>query len=138
MYNGVPRYEAEGALAGYVASVVDVTDIKRGQEEELARQKLESLGVLSAGIAHDFNNLLASVIAEAGLAEAGLAADSSPDEQIRRIKSIAFRATEIVRQLMIYSGREKGDIRTPGFITGCRRDAGIAQDLNFKTSALKN
>src|SRR6185312_9934822 len=56
------------------------------------------------------NNLLASVIAEAGLAEAGLAADSSPDEQIRRIKSIAFRATEIVRQLMIYSGREKGDI----------------------------
>ena len=110
VYNGVPRYKPGGAFAGYVASVVDVTDIKRGQEEELARQKLESLGVLSAGIAHDFNNLLASVIAEAGLAEAGLAADSSPDEQIRRIKSIAFRATEIVRQLMIYSGREKGDI----------------------------
>ena len=110
VYNGVPRYEARGAFAGYVASVVDVTDIKRGQEEELARQKLESLGVLSAGIAHDFNNLLGSVIAEAGLAEAGLAADSSPDEQIRRIKSIAFRATEIVRQLMIYSGREKGEI----------------------------
>jgi PAS domain S-box-containing protein len=110
VYNGVPRYKTGGAFAGYVASVVDVTDIKRGQEEELARQKLESLGVLSAGIAHDFNNLLASVIAEAGLAEAGLAADSAPDEQIRRIKSIAFRATEIVRQLMIYSGREKGDI----------------------------
>jgi PAS domain S-box-containing protein len=110
VYNGVPRYDAGGAFAGYVASVVDVTDIKRGQEEEFARQKLESLGVLSAGIAHDFNNLLGGVIAEAGLAEAGLAADSSPDEQIQRIKSIAFRATEIVRQLMVYSGREKGDI----------------------------
>ena len=110
VYNGVPRYEPGSAFAGYVASVIDVTDVKRAQEEELARQKLESLGVLSAGIAHDFNNLLGSVIAEAGLAEAELAADSSPHEQIRRIKSIAFRATEIVRQLMIYSGQEKGDI----------------------------
>jgi PAS domain S-box-containing protein len=115
VYNGVPRYEAGSAFAGYVASVIDVTDVKRTQEEELARQKLESLGVLSAGIAHDFNNLLGSVIAEAGLAEeglaeAGLAPDSSPHEQVRRIKSIAFRASEIVRELMIYSGRERGDI----------------------------
>lgn len=110
VYNGVPRYERGSAFAGYVASVIDVTDVKRAQEEELARQKLESLGVLSAGIAHDFSNLLGSVIAEAGLAEAELAVDSSPHGQMGRIKSIAFRATEIVRQLMIYSGQEKGDI----------------------------
>src|SRR6185437_8170702 len=36
--------------------------------------------------------------------------DSSPDEQLRKIKSIAFRAAEIVRQLTIYSGQEKGEI----------------------------
>jgi len=115
VYNGVPRYEPGNTFAGYVASIVDVTDVKRAQEEELARQKLESLGVLSGGIAHDFNNLLGSVIAEAELAEAEAEsaeedpANSFPGEHIQKIKAIAFRAAEIVRQLMIYSGREKGD-----------------------------
>jgi PAS domain S-box-containing protein len=110
VHNGVPRYERGNVFAGYVASIVDITDVKRTQQEALARQKLESLGLLSGGIAHDFNNLLGGVIAEAGLAEAELMADSYPGEHIKRIKSIAFRAAEIVRQLMIYSGQEKGDI----------------------------
>ena len=41
-----------------VGACIDTTDFKRTQEEALARQKLESLGVLAGGIAHDFNNLL--------------------------------------------------------------------------------
>jgi len=104
---------------GYVASVIDITDVRRAQEEALSRQKLESLGVLSAGVAHDFNNLLGSIIAEADLAEQALAAgelarelkvDSSAGEHVERIKAISFRASGIVRQLMIYSGQERGDI----------------------------
>jgi PAS domain S-box-containing protein len=38
--------------------VEDINEVKRTQEEALARQKLESLGTLASGIAHDFNNLL--------------------------------------------------------------------------------
>jgi PAS domain S-box-containing protein len=114
---GAPRYAADGRFAGYVASAIDVTDMKRAQEETLARQKLESLGVLSGGVAHDFNNLLAGMIAEAGLAEAELTGpdsgrDSAIGAHINKIKSIAFHASDIVRQLMIYSGREKGEIES--------------------------
>jgi two-component system, cell cycle sensor histidine kinase and response regulator CckA len=108
--NGVPLYEPSGAFAGYIASVVDITDIKRAQEKALANQKLESLGVLSNGIAHDFNNLLGGLIAEAELAEAELAAGAPPSGGIQRIKTIALRASEIVRQLLIYTGQEKGEI----------------------------
>ena len=50
----------------------DITDSRRAQEEALARQKLESLGVLAGGIAHDFNNLLGGILAEAELVEADL------------------------------------------------------------------
>ena len=56
--------------------IEDITELKRTQEEALARQKLESVGVLAAGIAHDFNNLLGGILAEAELVEADMPADS--------------------------------------------------------------
>ncbi|HUK19110.1 MAG TPA: hypothetical protein VLW65_21965, partial [Bryobacteraceae bacterium] len=42
-------------------------ELKRTQEENLSRQKLESVGALASGIAHDFNNLLGGILAEAQL-----------------------------------------------------------------------
>ncbi len=104
---GVPRYDPGAVFAGYIASAIDITEVKRAQEEALTRQKLESLGILTGGVAHDFNNLLGSVIAEAELAEMELAEGTSPLPEIHRIKTIALRASEIVRELMIYSGHDK-------------------------------
>ena len=75
--SGVPRFAPDGAFDGYIGSCIDITDLKRTQEEALARQKLESLGVLAGGIAHDFNNLLGGILAEAELVESDLAADLS-------------------------------------------------------------
>jgi hypothetical protein len=74
---GAPRFESSGAFAGYVGSCTDITDLKRTQEEALARQKLESLGVLASGVAHDFNNLLGSIVANSELALSQLP-DGSP------------------------------------------------------------
>ena len=104
--NGVPRFDPDGTFAGYVASCVDVTDFKRAQEEALARQKLESLGVLAGGIAHDFNNLLGSIVADAELLKSELGGDSGAIQGIQRIELVAHRASEIVRELMVYAGHE--------------------------------
>ena len=71
------------------------------------RQKLESLGVLAGGIAHDFNNFLGSILSDADLALAELGSGSSPVAEIRRIRTVAIRAAEIVRQLMIYAVQKK-------------------------------
>src|SRR5437899_4202091 len=76
------------------------------QEEFLAKQKLESVGTLAKGIAHDFNNLLGGVLAQAELALAELAAGSHPEEELKGIREVAIRGSEIVRQLMIYAGKE--------------------------------
>jgi PAS domain S-box-containing protein len=108
--NGVPRFERGGFFAGYIGSCVDITDLKRTQEEALARQKLESLGVMTGGVAHDFNNLLGSILSLAELAETELAGGSSPEEEIGRIKAVAIRASEIVRELMVYSGQDKANL----------------------------
>jgi PAS domain S-box-containing protein len=105
--SGVPRLDLEGRFAGYVASCLDLTDIKRAQEEALSRQNLESLGVLAGGIAHDFNNLLGGVIAYCELAEERIAEGSPVGDELRQINAAAVRGSEIVRQLMIYAGHEQ-------------------------------
>jgi nitrogen-specific signal transduction histidine kinase/CheY-like chemotaxis protein len=89
-----------------VGATQDITDQKRAQEESLARQKLESLGTLAGGIAHDFNNLLGAVLAQSELAIGELAAGSPPHEELKEIRAVAIRGSEIVRQLMIYAGKE--------------------------------
>jgi two-component system cell cycle sensor histidine kinase/response regulator CckA len=109
LLHGVPRFGVGGTFIGYIASCIDITDLERAQEEALARQKWESLGVLASGIAHDFNNLLGSIGAQSELILEEVQ-DSSLRESISRIQSVATRASEIVRQLMIYAGQESGTL----------------------------
>ena len=93
-------------LPGYVGCSIDITDLKRSQEQVLATQKLESLGVLAGGIAHDFNNLLGGIVSTSELVLEDLAAGSPVHDGIENIRAVALRAAEIVRELMAYSGKE--------------------------------
>jgi PAS domain S-box-containing protein len=102
-------YREGDAPALAVGTTTDITELKKVQEASLAHQKLESLGVLAGGIAHDFNNLLGSIHIQAELAEMNREDGVSPEEEIQTIKTISIRASEIVRQLMIYAGHEKSD-----------------------------
>ena len=119
--------------------IEDITEVKRTQEEALARQKLESLGVLAGGIAHDFNNLLGGILAEAELAETDLAAGLAPSEEIQRIKLVAIRGAEIVRELMIFAGQDRSALVEAG---GCvaigRRNFGTASDLDLETCSIED
>jgi PAS domain S-box-containing protein len=87
-------------------AVQDITEAKRAQEESVSRQKLESLGTLAGGIAHDFNNLLGAILAQAEVGLSETAAGLSPEGELESIRKVAIRGSEIVRQLMIYSGTE--------------------------------
>jgi two-component system, cell cycle sensor histidine kinase and response regulator CckA len=99
---GVPRFEPDGTFTGFIESVTDVTLLKQA----LANQKLESLGVLASGIAHDFNNLLGSILSSSELLLSDTAAAVPVREGLEKIKVIAMRASQIVRQLMVYAGEE--------------------------------
>jgi PAS domain S-box-containing protein len=104
--DGVPRFEAGGVFAGYIGSCVDVTDAKRAHEEALARQKLETVGVLAGGVAHDFNNFLGSIVADSELALSEVESGAPGREELARINATALRAARIVRELMAYAGIE--------------------------------
>jgi PAS domain S-box-containing protein len=90
-------------------SALDLTDQRKAEQALRESEKLESLGTLASGIAHDFNNLLAAVLVQAELAAAELAAGSHPGDELETIREVAISGSEIVRQLMIYAGKE-GDV----------------------------
>jgi PAS domain S-box-containing protein len=104
---GAPRFQQDGAFAGYVGSNLDITDLKRAQERALAGQKLESIGLLANGIAHDFNNLLSGILISAELALMERATNTPCDEELLRIKAAAVGGAQIVRELMNFGA--KGD-----------------------------
>jgi len=101
----IPRFDG-AEYVGHIGINVDITELKRNHEQIAASQKLESLGVLAGGIAHDFNNLLGSILAESELLLDYFTESSSEREGIERIQTVARRASEIVRQMMAFAGRE--------------------------------
>jgi signal transduction histidine kinase/ActR/RegA family two-component response regulator len=102
----VPMLNSIGEIVEWFGTAKDITAAKLIQEELLARQKLESIGTLAGGIAHDFNNLLGGVLAQAELALAEHHAGMSVEQELNTIREVAIRGSEIVRQLMIYAGKE--------------------------------
>jgi two-component system cell cycle sensor histidine kinase/response regulator CckA len=98
--------DEEGQPASFFGACQDITEERHAQEESFARQKLESVGTLASGIAHDFNNLLGGVLAQAELGLGELAAGSNPEAELKAVRDAAVRGSEIVRELMIYAGKE--------------------------------
>jgi two-component system cell cycle sensor histidine kinase/response regulator CckA len=104
--NLIPFRNPVGRIHRIIGACIDITDFRRSQEEALARQKLESLGLLAGGVAHDFGNLLGSISAESELLMADLPEDSSVRVGLTQISDLAMHAGKIVRELMAYAGQE--------------------------------
>ncbi len=114
-----PIFDENGAYAGSLAMVTDVTGRKRAEieREQLERkiqetQKLESLGVLAGGIAHDFNNLLTSVLGNASMAAMDVPPGSPVQICIEQITEAALRAADLCKQMLAYSGRGRFVVQT--------------------------
>ncbi|HKE26592.1 MAG TPA: ATP-binding protein [Bryobacteraceae bacterium] len=112
--NLIPLRNDAGKIHRVVGCCMDFTDLKRSQEEALARQTLESVGTLASGIAHDFNNLLGGIHAQAELALTGSGTGEFPEEQLKAIREVAIRGAQIVSQLLIYAGK---DVEVPELVS---------------------
>ncbi len=99
-------------VRGVVTNSRDISERKLQQaeqhlveEQQLHRQRLESLGTLAGGIAHDFNNLLSAI----GM-HVALAAATTRDESIRAdlasAEAAVRRAAELTRQLLGFARRQ--------------------------------
>lgn len=102
------RFTASGQLAGFVGVFMDIHEMGPSMaESEAGARRLSSIGTLAAGVAHDFNNLLANILANAELALTEAAQGSRVTDELDRIRTVAIRGSEIVRELLVYAGQEE-------------------------------
>jgi PAS domain S-box-containing protein len=117
-FNIITPFYDEGEIVGIQGVNIDVTDLRRAERDKADverqlhhAQKMEAVGTLAGGIAHDFNNLLTGIIGSADLLSRQLDGGGSV-EQLRRvemIKSSAFQASRLTRQLLKFARRDKGE-----------------------------
>ena len=101
----VPMFGADGAVEHVLGYGLDLTQLRRVEQQLVQSQKMDALGRLAGGIAHDFNNLL-TVIAGCGEALM-LELDEGDDrhELLDPILEASKRAADLTRQLLAFSRR---------------------------------
>jgi PAS domain S-box-containing protein len=103
-----PILGAEQKPNGVGVTVIEISEIKRAEEQLRQSQKMEALGTLSGGIAHDFNNILYPIFIYANLLLEKFDADSEEYTDLKEITSAAQRAKDLVSQILMFSRRSDG------------------------------
>jgi len=98
---------------------LDQEVVKRRQAEEekkkveaqlIQAQKMEAIGSLAGGIAHDFNNTLQVILGYAELLEINNKKEDPEKGYLEVIKKSAQRATEMTKQLLIFSRKVESEL----------------------------
>ncbi|NNL64939.1 MAG: response regulator [Myxococcales bacterium] len=97
------RIELQGRPC-VLATVRDVTERVRLEEQLRQSQKMEAVGHLAGAVAHDFNNMLTVISGYAENLSSTLSGE--PAEMAREIEGAAGRSAELTRQLLAFSRRQ--------------------------------
>ena len=103
----------DSKIEGVVAVIRDITQEKRMQAQQIASDRLASIGVLAAGIAHEINNPLTSVIAELDMAIEDTELAHQSMERLHAARDAAARVQTIVRDLRTLSRNETEETSGP-------------------------
>ncbi len=89
--------------ASLLCFVRDMTETKQLEKQLVQVQKMEALGTLAGGIAHDFNNILSVILGNIQLLSIYLGKEEKITENINRVMQAAYRAKELVSQILTFS-----------------------------------
>jgi PAS domain S-box-containing protein len=100
-----PRFDENGAFRGTIASLVDISELKRLQEFASRAQRLEAAGRIAAQVAHDFNNLLGPLVAYPEIIKAEIPDASSMAPLLDDMEKAATMMADINQQLLTLGRR---------------------------------
>lgn len=86
-----------------LATVRNITEKKKAEEELQTIQRLKSVGVLAGGIAHDFNNILMGLYGNLSLAREMLPPDNPAHIPLEEAEKSMGRATSLTQQLLTFA-----------------------------------
>ena len=111
--SAVPLVGKDGHVLGRLLIFNDLTDRVNLEDQLIQAEKLSSIGLLAAGVAHEVNTPLAVITSQAQMLMRQLSADDSLSRTLDKIIKQAFRASEIVNNLLKFSrvsGSEYSDL----------------------------
>lgn len=110
--------DVEGKPAGMVGVVLDITELKKAEEEKLRletqlfqSQKIEALGQLAGGIAHEFNNILTAIIGYVHLMRKHVDEGDTLRFYVDNTISCSERAARLIRDILAFGRKQKIDPR---------------------------
>ncbi|MFA5183350.1 MAG: PAS domain S-box protein [Syntrophales bacterium] len=112
------HYDENGDLLSIFGTVLDITERKRAEEENLVLKerlqhadKMEAIGTLAGGIAHDFNNLLMGIQGYASLSLMNLDPSHPNYERLKRIEDQVQSGADLTRQLLGFARGGRYDVK---------------------------
>jgi PAS domain S-box-containing protein len=95
-----------GNQPAILATVIDISDRVKLEDQLRHAQKMEAVGRLAGGIAHDFNNLLTAIRGNAELLSHRVKHDPAMAAEVDEILHAADRAASLTRQLLLFSRKQ--------------------------------
>jgi len=102
-----PIRNAAGEVYRIVGTAEDITEHRQLEAQFRHAQKMEAVGQLAGGVAHDFNNILAVIQMQSDLMRFDDTLTVEQKESVDEITTAAGRATNLTRQLLLFSRHEK-------------------------------
>jgi signal transduction histidine kinase len=106
----VNRLVLDGVEAGYTYIVSDVTSRKMIYDNQWQIRKMETLSTLAGGFAHDFNNLMTIILGNLDVYHY-VSDEDKRNDIIASMKEAAVKASELVKQVLIFSKQDKMTIQ---------------------------
>jgi PAS domain S-box-containing protein len=101
--SAVPLVGKDGKVLGRLLIFNDLTERVNLEDQLIQAEKLSSIGLLAAGVAHEVNTPLAVITSQAQLAMRQMSPDDPLSRTLDKIVKQAFRASEIVNNLLKFS-----------------------------------
>jgi len=102
----------DGRPQSILSITSDITEKKKLEAQYMQAQRMESIGTLAGGIAHDFNNILGATLMHLGLLKQNPELTADIKESLKEIEEETLRATNLTRQLLMFSHPQMLRIRT--------------------------
>src|SRR5712692_7764225 len=106
-----PLVIPETGVVGYVYNFQDLTEEKRREAEYRAKDRMASLGRLSAGIAHEIRNPLASIAGSVKLLQDMANLDEDQAKLISIVRRESERLNKLVSDFLLYSRDQRFEFR---------------------------
>jgi PAS domain S-box-containing protein len=98
--------DAAGKPFMLVATVQDITERRRTEEQLRQSQKMEAIGNLTGGMAHDFNNLLGIIVGNLDVARERIGDNEELREIVGEALDAAWRGADLTRRLLAFARRQ--------------------------------